>query len=246
MALLTCNFKSAVLHSDTTYLAVIPEKVSADIPVVYLLHGYSGDQSSWVRNSRCIRYAEERGIALIMPDGGNSFYTDMAYGEAIYTFITEELFAHSHKLFALSGKREATFAAGLSMGGYGAFKIALRNPEVFSAACSMSGCLCAHTYVTEPDKTELAKLLYGPDLTKAPDHDNLFCLVDELIKNDLPRPRLLQFCGTEDFLYGQNREFREFIGNKGFDYRYSECPGEHEWRLWDAWLPKALDFFLGR
>lgn len=246
MALLTCTFKSAVLRSDSTYLAVIPEKVASDIPVVYLLHGFSGDQSSWVRNSRCIRYAEERGIALIMPDAGNSFYTDMAYGEAVYTYITKELFAHSHSLFRLSEKREATFTAGLSMGGYGAFKIAFRNPGVYSAACSMSGCMCAHNYVLEPDKAELIGMLYGPGVTKAPEHDNLFSLTEELVKSGMPRPRLLQFCGTEDFLYGQNQEFRKFIGDKGFDYRYSECPGAHEWRLWDAWLPETLDFFLGR
>ena len=246
MALLTCTFKSSVLHSDSTYLAVIPDKVTEDIPVVYLLHGFSGDQSSWVRNSRCGRYANDRSIALIMPDAGNSFYTDMAYGEASYTYITEEVFAHSHKLFRLSEKREATFTAGLSMGGYGAFKIALRNPKVYSAACSMSGCLCAHKYVCDPDRAELTRLIYGPGVTAAPDHDNLFFLADKLLKSDLPRPRLLQLCGTEDYLYGQNKEFREYIKDKGFDYSYDECPGEHEWRLWDAWLPRALDFFLGR
>lgn len=245
MSLVSCTFKSSVLHSDTTYLAVIPDKVSENIPVVYLLHGYSGNHSSWVRNTNCERCANERGVALVMPDAANSFYTDMVYGPAYYTFITQEVFEHSHRLFRLSNRREATFVAGLSMGGYGAFKIALSNPAVYSAACSMSGALCAHKYVEMESKKDLCNQIYGPNVVTVPDTDNLFCLAERIERDGQPHPRLLQFCGTEDYLYDQNDNFRKFMTGRDFDYHYSECPGGHEWRLWGAWLPEALDFFLG-
>ncbi len=246
MSLITCKFKSSVLSTEAAYYVVIPDTVSEDIPVVYLLHGYSGDHTSWIRHSRCERYANGRGVALVMPDGGNSFFTDMRYGGAYYTHVAREVFEHSHKLFNLSSRRDATFVAGLSMGGYGAFKIALREPDTYAAACSMSGALCAHEYVHDEKYKGLIEQLYGPGITEAPEHDDLFKLVERVGQSGGARPRMLQFCGTEDYLYPHNEKFRRFMDGKGFDYEYRECPGEHEWRLWDAWLPEALDFFLGR
>ena len=76
--------------------------------------------------------------------------------------------------------------------------------------------------------------------------DYLFGDSERLNASGSEKPRLRQFCGTSDFLYGQNKKFRKYIEPLGYDYAYSECPGGHEWQLWDGWLPSAFDFFLNR
>lgn len=141
MAFFNCYFKSDVLGQDVCFNAVIPEKVEDNIKTLYLLHGLSDNHTAWERRSSVERYAMNAGIALIMPNVDRSFYTDMKYGRNFYTYVSEELVDYTRKVFRLSKKREDTFIAGLSMGGYGAFKIALRNSDTFSAAASLSGVL---------------------------------------------------------------------------------------------------------
>ena len=87
------------------------------------------------------RYVEGLNLAVIMPAVQNSFYTDMVHGGKFLTFLTEELPAMLHDLFPLSTERADTFVAGLSMGGYGAFKLALTRPDLYAAAASLSGAL---------------------------------------------------------------------------------------------------------
>ena len=107
------------------------EQESAALPVLYLLHGLSDDHTAWSRRTSVERYAESAGIAVVMPEVQRSFYTDMVYGLRYFTYIAEELPALCRRLFPLSERREDTFIAGNSMGGYGALKAALRFPERF-------------------------------------------------------------------------------------------------------------------
>lgn len=98
-------------------------------PVLYLLHGLSDDHTIWHRRTSIERYVSALGLAVVMPNVGKSFYTDMANGGNYFTFITEELPTLVQSYFPVSAKREDNFIAGLSMGGYGAFKVALSCPE---------------------------------------------------------------------------------------------------------------------
>lgn len=97
--------------------------------MLYLLHGLSDNHSCWLRRTAVDRYAEEYGIAVVMPEVQRSFYCDMAHGPAYFTYIADELPQICQRLFRLSDKREDTFIAGNSMGGYGALKAALSRPE---------------------------------------------------------------------------------------------------------------------
>ncbi len=110
-------------------------------PTLYLLHGLSDDDSIWLRRTSIERYVADLGIAVVMPQVHRSFYTDMAEGGRYWTFISEELPTLARSFFPLSHQREDNFVAGLSMGGYGAFKLALRKPEQYAAAASLSGAL---------------------------------------------------------------------------------------------------------
>ena len=134
MALLNVCFHSEVLGKQVQMNVILPQRSRGQIgmksieekvdayPTLYLLHGMSDDYTIWERRTSIERYASEKGIAVVMPDGDLSWYTDMKYGGRYFTFMSDELPAVCRDFFPkMSDKREDTFVAGLSMGGYGAF-----------------------------------------------------------------------------------------------------------------------------
>lgn len=153
MAFLQANVYSSELGMEVMVNVILPQQTKkaigkettgavTDIPVLYLLHGMNGNHSVWERRTSIERYVSDLDIAVIMPSTDLGFYTDTTYDMNYWTFISEELPNICHELFPqLSTKREKTFAAGLSMGGYGAIKLGLRKPEKFAAVASLSGAL---------------------------------------------------------------------------------------------------------
>jgi putative tributyrin esterase len=248
MALIQCRFFSQVLNMTTGMTVILPEKIAIGtrVPTLYLLHGYSDDDSIWLRRTSIERYVESLGIAVIMPQVHRSFYTDMVKGFNYWTFLSEELPQVARSLFPLSSEREDNFVAGLSMGGYGAFKWALRKPEFFAAAASLSGALVmgpekSHA-ISEPIGSDL-KLIFGEQGYAETDNDLLWLLEHGNINNE-PQPLLYQCCGTEDFLYEDNLIFRDSCRKTNLSLTYEEGPGVHDWAYWDhkiqdvlAWLP---------
>lgn len=245
MAFLTCHTGSASLGRSFCYNIIVPENSDGDIPTVLLLHGLSDDYTQWERMTPIERYANERGIAVIMPDGARSFYTDMKYGDAYYSSIVCDVMRSARSLFPLSVKRKKNFTAGLSMGGYGALKIALKNPDVFSGAISLSGVLNIAKSAVEVTWDRDFTLIWGEDYKSAlpGSEDDLFYLTDN-IKGE--KPRIFISCGDCDFMLGQNRDFHEHIKDAGFDFRYEEHPGNHNWMYWAEHIAEGLDFILGR
>jgi S-formylglutathione hydrolase FrmB len=260
MALLHCDFFSEVLGMASSMDVILPQETgdaqigmkghgrSSDSPVLYLLHGHSDDHTIWQRRTNIERYVAEMGLAVIMPNAHRSFYTDMAFGYKYWTFISEELPAIAQRFFHLSARRADTFVAGLSMGGYGAFKLALRHRGRFAAAASLSGALdiAARQQIDDPTGNPTMSLVFGEPGSVRGTADDLFVLAAELAEADGPRPLLYQCCGTEDFLYEDNLRFRDHVLGLGLPLTYEEGPGEHEWGYWDqqiqrvlAWLPLA-------
>lgn len=244
MSLVTVNFGSWALGKSASFRAVIPDNPSEDIPTMYLLHGLSDDYSCWSRFSRIEQYAEAHGMAVIMPDGDRSFYEDMAYGQAFYTHISKEIVERSRRMFRLSDKREKTFIAGLSMGGYGAFKIAMRNPDMFAGACSLSGVTDIVARIARNEWDPDMKLVFGDDrMTAIRGSDaDLFALAEKM-KHNPNAPKLLQICGTEDFLWEDNLRFKDHVRTLGLDHIWEEHPGSHTWEFWDLHIRTALDLF---
>lgn len=244
MALFQVDYKSAALGKQTRLTAVLPENAQM-VPVVYLLHGLSDGSTSWLRRSSIERYAEQWGIAVIMPDGGRSFYTDMKHGEAYFTAIAEELPGFVNRMFPVSTKREHTFAAGLSMGGYGALKMALRYPERFAAA----GIMSAVTDIPGKFEKEVFPLpfwrdIFGSAAESIADGNDLFTLARQRAAEGRC-PAVIQFCGNEDFLLEDNRKLKETLEKLNWpDYIYRETPGTHNWEFWDRHIQDILEFFF--
>ena len=227
-------------------MAEMKSKRSSKVRTLYLLHGHSDDHTAWQRWSSIERYAEELNLAVVMPAVHLSFYTDMAHGLKYWQFISEEVPTLVRHIFSLSSARKDNFVAGLSMGGYGAFKLALTYPDRFAAAASLSGALDIAEVVrvkkNEPGNKEWIEEMHTVfgDLGKVPGsrHD-LFALARKAAKAPI-KPRLYQCCGTEDELYPDNVRFRDAVQKLPLDLTYEEGPGEHNWAYWDKMIQTVL------
>lgn len=251
MAFIQCNFFSHTLGIASSMNVILPQQqYTGDgntrgeytrYPVLYLLHGLSGDHTAWQRNTSIERYVAPLKLAVIMPAANRSFYSDVSYGYKYWTFISEELPFIAATMFPISQRREDTFVAGLSMGGYGAFKLALRYPERFAAAASLSGALDMASRAETVKEVEF-DVVFG-DVSKVRGSDNdLFYLAESVAASNGPKPKLFQCCGTEDFLYEDNIRFRDFCRKLHLDLTYEEEPGEHEWGYWDRKIKRVLEW----
>lgn len=259
MALLHVDFFSDVLGMCAEMDVILPEKTEGQIgmegkrsdgkyPVLYLFHGMSDDHTIWQRRTSIERYVADYGIAVVMPSTQLGWYTDMYMGPKWWTYISEELPAICRAFFPnMSDKREDTFAAGLSMGGYGALKCGLLAPDTFGAVASLSGGVDAIDCATPKGPDDHAQLwldIFGPlEDIKGSDND-LFAVAQRLSATPERQPKVYMWCGTEDFLYDPNVRMRDHLKALNYDLTYEECPGDHQWKYWDAkiqtvlaWLP---------
>jgi putative tributyrin esterase len=257
MALLHVNFFSNVLGMAMNMDVILPEKTQGQIGMegnasgekyktLYLLHGMSDDHTIWQRRTSIERYASEYNLAVVMPTTHLGWYTDMYHGHKYFTYIAKELPEICRWFFPnMSDKREDTYAAGLSMGGYGALKLGLNAPETFSRVASLSGGLdCASICETVPEADrELWQNIFGPaDAVRGGEND-LFAQAERTaLRAD--KPTVYMWCGTEDFLYAHNTAMRDHLQKLGYDLTYEESPGDHQWKYWDekiqtvlTWLP---------
>lgn len=242
MALIDCKFFSETLGMCSSLRVILPESPQPPgfrgHPTVYLLHGMSDDESAWTRCSNVERYADDLGIAVVMPNVHRSFYANMEYGYRYWDFVSCELIEKARRFFPLSHQREHNFVAGLSMGGHGAFKLALRLPRVFAAAASLSG-VADVTQFRDKRALDYRLIFGGSGPERGSEHD-VFHLASALAASQEPHPRLYQCCGTEDFLIAQNRELREHLRPLGYDYLYEEGPGGHDWFYWEKMIDRTL------
>ena len=248
MAHLVVDYYADALGVQTRMHVLLPQRLAAGkAKTLYLLHGMSDDEGTWMRRTSIERYAEEKGLAVVMPDGGLGWYTDMYRGLAWFKFISGELPALCRRFFPiLSDKREDTYIGGNSMGGYGALKCALRAPRTFSRVISLSGALdAADTAInnTVPATRRYWEDVFGPAEDVSGSENDLFAAATALTDPAL-RPRIYMWCGTEDFLYAQNIRMRDHLRALGYDLTYEESPGDHQWRYWDKKIADALDWLL--
>ncbi|MEQ2423516.1 alpha/beta hydrolase [Enterocloster hominis (ex Hitch et al. 2024)] len=259
MALLHCNFFSETLLKGENLYVIIPTpdsdellnnkkvsyfKAGAKYQTLYLLHGGYGDYADWVRFTSIEKYAQEHKIAVVMASAGNSFYQDLKSGR-YFTYISEEVPKIARALFPLSEKREDNFVAGLSMGGYGAYKLAFSHPERYACAASLSGALDIFGTMDMQMNGEGNPIMDAikDDLKDIAGTDSdLMSTLKKLKARGAELPKLYQACGTEDFIYGLNCHIRDEIRSMGVDLTYDEEPGAHTWDYWDRNIQKVLDW----
>ena len=236
----TCSGNA--LNKMASFVAILPERKAGPYAVLYLLHGLSDDHTAWVRRTSIERYVGDLPLIVVMPNGERGWYAD-AKGNpnsAFETFITKDLVGFVDGTFQTISKRKGRAIAGLSMGGYGAFKLALQHPDLFCAAVSFSGALDMQARMdNRPDRSAEYGIIFGDRIAGTRED------VLTLLKNSDPanRPALWMSCGTEDGLIDDSRRAHKLMEALSIPHFYREDPGyAHAWNYWDTAIQDALKF----
>ena len=238
MAVINLTHSSSALGKKTDVTIIVPDTIRSNMKVLYLLHGLSDNNTTWLERSCIARYVLDKNVVVVCPDAGKSFYCNLKGGLGYYDYISRELPDYVEKLFPINAEHSGRYIAGLSMGGYGAFKIALSNPERYAGAAAFSGVMD----VRERVKMKTFDILSMVEGESFKDEYDLFFLAEKANRSNI-KPKLYQWCGTEDFLYDDNVKFRNFMNTLNFEYTYCESEGTHAWQYWDEQIEKTVDLF---
>ena len=242
------TFRSASLGEERPYTILLPVGHERDAPrrypVLYLLHGKSGDHTDWSKRAPLREAVGQAPLIVVMPDGDDGWYVDWADGVHRYeSQIVRDLIPHVDGTYRTLAAREGRALAGLSMGGYGALKLAIAHPDLFVSAGSLSGAL---RFPREGWDDGPKVFGTGPTAERLRARNDVLDLALALQTAQPPRPgpALYLDCGTDDFLYESNTRVRAFFREVGVPYEYHEQKGGHTWEYWSARLPDHLRFAL--
>lgn len=261
MALIQADFFSEALMRTVTIQAVIPvDKISEPgtkkrekkpFKTLYLLHGIYGNYTDWVTGTRIMRWAQDRNLAVVLPSGENHFYIDCEKSNEFYgKFIGEELVRVTRELFPLSDKREDTFIAGLSMGGYGAVRNGLKYHHTFGCIAGLSSAFILEKALRSEEgennplieRRSYYESVFG-DLSRLRGSDKDYkALALRLKKEGAKIPKIYLACGLDDFLLQENLDYRDFLEKNEIEVTFETGPGNHEWDFWDTYMKKVLDW----
>ena len=228
------------LRKMTSCMVILPENAGpGPFPVWYLLHGLSDDHTAWTRRTNLERYLGNLPMIVVMPDGGRGFYTDSATepAGAFETFILRDLVGFVDRTFQTRTDRAGRVISGLSMGGFGAIKLALKHPEMFCAAASHSGALWRANELQDYQGSELQRV-FGDSPAGGP--DDIYALADGMTRGGAPA--LWLDCGTGDYLLEPNRTFHAHLHRLKIEHEYAEFPGAHDWTYWDKRVREVIPF----
>jgi S-formylglutathione hydrolase FrmB len=258
MAVFDITLLSNTLRRQVSLTAILPIE---DLPFpgpkpdkskpfssLYLLHGFLGGPKDWLHGSRIEQLAMQHNIAVFCPSGENSFYIDDKTRNAFYEqYICSELIDFTRRVFPISHERKDTSIGGLSMGGYGALRNGMKNPDVFGNIIALSSALITddmHNVVNMEDNPIASPSYYihtfgKPEEVAGSDVDPK-ALAKKLVGGSSPIPNIYMACGLEDFLNIPNRSLDAYMTEVGLKHTYLESPGIHDWAFWDAYIEKAL------
>lgn len=264
MTLIHLNYRSKYLQGNTDVNVLLPELPggaepaafygsSEKYPVLWLLHGTTGDYSSWLRCSSVEEYASSRNMIIVMPSFQNTNYADwpvFANGFGAYSMLTEELMPLIYGWFPASTRREDNIIAGFSMGGRGACTYAYNHPEKFAAAYVMSGCpQDMRTHLNDRqfamrNRNMVANAGGMEGFLNSP--QNIWDMTAKVVKDGTDLPELIFACGDkDDVAYEDFCIFRTMAQEVGLKAEFIEEPGYgHEMAFWDRCVKDVLNRYF--
>ncbi len=259
------HMKSDILGRDVSYAVYLPpdyETSSRRYPVVYLLHGYTDDESGWIQFGE-VNLAADRAIAareippmiIVMPDGGATFYINDCQGKVRYDdMFIQELIPHIDKTYRTRPRKEFRGISGLSMGGWGSLVLAMRHPDLFAACAAYSAAMWTYEDILAMEEKAYDRLigrLFGPGLEgKARltahfrSHNPLDQAKDKSV-DDLKKVRYYIDCGDDDFLIKANMALHAVLLDRKVPHEFRVRDGGHSWSYWRTGIVDGLAF-IGR
>lgn len=241
----TVSIPSAAMHRSYKCVIITPASYKSGTrryPVVYLLHGYSGNYANWITKSPAIsELADAYQCMIVCPDGGfGSWYLDSPRDSSIRfeTYVGTEIPAYIDRHYQTLPEPRYRAITGLSMGGHGALYLAIRHPEVFGAAGSISGGVDIRPF---PKNWELKENIGDPGVNGTNwTAYTVINAVEKLKPGTLP---MIIDCGVKDFFIDVNRDLHKKLLQLGIDHDYTERPGQHDWAYWNNSIQYQLLFF---
>ncbi len=224
MAVASIQFYSRSLNRQVHYSALIPEDHPSPYSVLLQLHGSMGSQNDWLLYSNLARHVSPYPFLVILPAGENALYANIHPDLPYESFLMQDLWTHVRHTFRVDGKWAV---GGVSMGAYGAMRLAFKYPNRFASVWTHSG---AYPYLDE--------LRLYPETPNPSDFD-LFALTEGIVGLH-DSPAIGFDCGTEDHLLGHSRRLRDHLLHLGLAHEYAEHPGGHTWDYWDVHIREAL------
>jgi S-formylglutathione hydrolase FrmB len=254
--------KSAIMSKDVKYTIYLPagyENSERAYPVVYLLHGYSDDDTGWLQFGEINRLADKAiadgtipPMIIVMPDGFVSFYMNSYDGKEKYEdFFIKEFMPTIEKSYRIKAQKRYRGISGLSMGGYGSMNLALRNPDLFAAAAPLSGAFYDESTIIDMDEANWTRAygqLYGRDLkgtarlTKTLSENSPIKIVETKSVDELKKVRYWIDCGDDDFLTKGNCLLHIALTDKKVPHEFRMREGGHTWDYWRTGIIPALEF----
>ncbi len=218
------------------------KKSKTFFPTVYLLHGYSGSYSDWIKKVPKLKeYADQFQVMIVCPDGDySSWYFDSPVDTTMRyeTYIGEEVPAYIDTHYKVIKNRNGKAITGLSMGGHGGIFLGFRHPSVFGACGSMSGGVDINDSRTRFDVSKRI----GDTVRHA---DNWVKYNDLTVIEHYPKDSLAIIfdCGVDDFFYGGNKRLHQKMMQLKIPHDYIERPGKHNWDYWANAVQYQIYFF---
>ncbi|HEY4207335.1 MAG TPA: alpha/beta hydrolase-fold protein [Puia sp.] len=254
--------KSSILNRSVKYTIYLPldyETSDRSYPVVYLLHGYTDDNTGWLQFGEINRYADKAiaegtipPMIIVMPNGDSSWYINSYDGKENYEdFFIKEFMPTIEKTYRIKAEKHYRGVAGLSMGGYGALVYALKHPELFAAAAPLSAAVFADsTMTTMPDNSWantfgqlFGRSLNGKDrLSKAWYENSPLKIVESKSTDELRKVRYWIDCGDDDRLSEGNCLLHILLLEKHVPHEFRVRDGAHNWTYWRTGITDALAF----
>jgi S-formylglutathione hydrolase FrmB len=244
------RFHSASLGRDVAYRVISPRNIPAgkNLPVVYLLHGGDGTFRDWSNYSDVARFAEQ-GFLLIMPDGGYSYYVNVAARpqDRYEDFITRDLIADVESRFPAATRRSQRAIVGVSMGGYGAVNLSMKHPDLFLFAGGLSSALDVPSRpfsLKRIGQYHAHEAIFGAWGSAARRANDPYWQVLSAHPKDVPYFYLT--CGDQEGLLPANRKFAHLLGEQHLAFEFHAGPGGHDWKQWNSRLPALFKVLVER
>ncbi len=242
---------SISVNAYMKFYAILPEHYNDTqerYTTLYLLHGYTGNYSDWVRFTELVKYAKQYNFIIITPDGRNSWYCNSptVKNNNFEDYIMKEIISFVDKKYRTIATRHGRAIAGLSMGGYGALKFAIKYPETFFYCASLSGAIhlpATMNLIIQKRPSEYVQSLktaFGENKNEFLKND-VFTLIDSVSIDRLPY--LYLSVGHNDGIpeiIEYSNLFSTTLRKKKAAYEFHETIGEHNWIFWDKEIEIVL------
>ncbi len=241
----TLSVPSHSMNKGIKTVVILPQNYSKEInyPVLYLLHGYSGNYSNWIKNSSVGALVDQYGYVVVCPDGGfGSWYWGMPNDKNYQyeTFVSKELVEYIDQHYSTIKTRDGRAITGLSMGGHGALSLAIKHQDIYGAAGSTAGGVDFRPF---PMNWEIKDRIGNyADVPQEWDSRVVINMVPKLVNNKL---RLMIDCGKEDFFYAVNVALHDKLMYHNINHTFVTSEGGHNWEYWSRSIVYQMAFFKG-